>query len=130
MSHLFYWEEILWQIHLIQKKPQEPGIGEDVCVTDMDEMKIFFDRSKDTLLSESVNQSKTKPEEEKIPTEERIRRKRKLPGERVDGVCQTLVPEVKSNLYTNVIIDLSMNGKHDLTPCLICKLSSLDYYHM
>ena len=31
MSYLFYWEEILGQINLFQKKLQEPGIGLDVC---------------------------------------------------------------------------------------------------
>ena len=29
--HFFYWEEILGQINLIQKKLQEPGVGLDLC---------------------------------------------------------------------------------------------------
>ena len=34
-----------------------------------------------------------------IPVEKRVRRKRKLPGEKEDDVCQTLVQEVKGNIY-------------------------------
>ena len=58
MSHFFYWEEIMGQINLIQKKLQEPGIGLDVRVIHIDAIKIFFNRNRDRLVSESVNQSK------------------------------------------------------------------------
>ena len=94
MSHFFYWEEIMGQINLIQKKLQEPGIGLDVYVTHMDVTKIFFNRNKDGVVSESVYQSKTKCEEMEIPVE-----KRKLLEEKEDDVCQTFVQDVKINLY-------------------------------
>ena len=60
MSHFFYWEEIMGQINLTQKKLQEPGIGLDVCVIHMDETKIFFNRNKDRMVSESVKQNARK----------------------------------------------------------------------
>ena len=34
-----------------------------------------------------------------IPAEKRIKRKRKLPGENKDDICQTNRQEVKRNLY-------------------------------
>ena len=86
-SHLFYWEEILEQINLIQKKLQELGIGLNVCVIHMDATKISFKRNGDRLVSESVNQNKTKFQEMEIPVEKRIRRKRKLPEEKEDDEC-------------------------------------------
>ena len=65
----------------------------------MDATKIFFNWNRDRLVSESVNQSKTRCEEMEIPVEKQSRRKRKLPGGKEDDVCQTLVQEVKRNLY-------------------------------
>ena len=99
MSHLFYWEEILGQINLIQKKLQEPGISLNVCVNKMDTTKIFFNRYRDRLVSELINQSKTKSEEIETLIEKRIRKKRKLPGEKEVDVYQTLAQEVKRSLY-------------------------------
>ena len=72
MSHLFYWEEILGQINLFQKKLQKHGIGFDVCTTHMDAITIFFNRNMDRLVSESVNQSKTKCKESEIFVNKRI----------------------------------------------------------
>ncbi len=69
----------------MQKKLQEPGIGLDVCVTQMDATKIFFNRNRYRLVSESVNKRKTKYEEMEVPVEKRIRRKRKLLKE--DNEC-------------------------------------------
>ena len=66
MSYLFYWEEILAQINLIQKKLQEPGISFDVCVTHMDATKMFFNQNRDRLVSESVNQVKQSAREWKF----------------------------------------------------------------
>ena len=60
---------------------------------------IFFNQNRNRLVSELVNQSETKCEEMEIPIEKRIRRERKLPGEKEDGVCQILVQGVKRNLY-------------------------------
>ena len=93
MSHLFYWEEILTQINLIQKKL---SISLDVRVTHMDATKIFFNRNRDKLVFESINQSKAKCEEMEIPVEKWISRKRNLLGEKKVDICQTLVQEVKS----------------------------------
>ena len=70
-----------------------------MCVTHVDATKIFFNRNKDSLVSKSVNQSKINFEEMEIPVEKQIRRKGKLLGEKEDDVCQTLVQEVKRNLY-------------------------------
>ena len=42
MSHLFYSEEILGQINLINKKLQKFGIALDVCVAHMNATEIFF----------------------------------------------------------------------------------------
>ena len=67
-SHLFYWEEILVQINLIQKKLQEPDL--DVCVTLMDATKIFFNWNKDRLVS------KSKCKEMKIPVDKRTRKRK------------------------------------------------------
>ena len=99
ISHLFYWKEILGQINPIQKKLQEPGIGLDVCVTHLDTTKNFFNRNRDRVVSESVNQNKIKCEKMEIPVEKQIRIKRKLFGEKEDDACQTLGQEVKRNLY-------------------------------
>ena len=82
MSLLFYWEEILEQINLTQKKLQESGIDLNVRVTHMDAMKIFFNRNRDRLMAESVNQNKTKCLEMEIPAEKRIKTKRKLLGDK------------------------------------------------
>ena len=41
MPHLFYWEEILGQINLIQKMIQDPGISLNVDVTHVDTTKYF-----------------------------------------------------------------------------------------
>ena len=81
MSRLFYREEILGQINLIQKKLLEPGIGLDVCVSHIDEAKIFFNRNRDRLVSESFNQSKIKVRENGN-SNWKADKKRKLSGER------------------------------------------------
>ena len=60
----------------------------------MDATEIFFNRTRDRLVSKSVNQSKTKSEEMEIPVEKRISKKRKLPGGKEKDICQTLVWEV------------------------------------
>ena len=98
-SHLFFWEKILRQINRIQKKIQEPGFSLDVSAIHMDATKIFFDQNRHRLVFELVNQSKTKCKEMEISIEKRIRRKRKLSGENEDYICQTLVQEIKRNLY-------------------------------
>ena len=91
MSHLFYWEEILGQINLIQKNLQEPGICLNVRVTDTNATKIYFNQNRDRLVSESVNQSKIKCEEMEIPVEKPIRTKTMLPVKKENDVYQTLV---------------------------------------
>ena len=68
--------------------------------------------------SELDYQSKTKCKEIEISVEKQIRSKRKLHVEK-EELCQ---------VFLQVMINLQTNWKHDLTPCLICKLSSLDYH--
>lgn len=93
-----YREEILGQINLIQNKLQIWNwFG--VTVTHMDTNKFFFNRHRDRLVSELVNQNKTKFDEMEIPVEMRIRRNINLPGGNEVDVCQTLVHGVKRNLY-------------------------------
>ena len=70
-----------------------------MCVTHTDVTKIFFNWNRDRLVSELVNQSKTKWEELENPVEKQIGKKRKLPECGEDDVCQILVQEVKRNLY-------------------------------
>ena len=69
-----------------------------MCIIHIDAIKIFFNRNKDRLASESINQSKSKGEEMGIPVEKRIRRKRNPTREKEDDVCQTFLQEVKRNL--------------------------------
>ena len=69
-----------------------------MCIIHIDAIKIFFNRNKDSLAFESINQSKSKGEEMEIPVEKRIRRKKKPSREKEDDVCQTLLQEVKRNL--------------------------------
>ena len=99
ISHLFYCEEFLRQINLIEKKLQEPDIALDVCVTHMDSTKVFFNRNRDTLVSESINQGKTKFEEMEILAKNGLEEKESYLGEKEHYACQTLVQEVKINLY-------------------------------
>ena len=87
-----FWEEILGQINLIEKKLlQDSGIGSDMYLTYMDTTKIFFNRNRDRLMSESVYQSKTKSKEMQIPVKNRISWKRKIPG--VISLCLCLPPD-------------------------------------
>ena len=81
---------------LINLTPKEFGICLDVCVTHMDATKFFKNRNRDWLMSESVNQKKTKCEEMEFSVEKRIRRKGKLTEIKEDDVCQILEQEVKS----------------------------------
>ena len=99
MLHLFYREEILIQINLIQKKLQKQGIGLDVWVNHIDVTKILFNWSRDRLVSELVNQSKTNWKDMEIPVENRIRRKRNLSWEKDDDISKRLVQKVKAISY-------------------------------
>ena len=101
MSYFFDWEEILGQINLI---PLRNLITFKNLVliwmcNPLGCVQNFLNQNWDMLMSESVNQNKTKYEGMEIPVENQSRRKRRPPGEKEDDVCQTLVQEVKKNLY-------------------------------
>ena len=75
-------------------------------------------------LSESINQIKTKCEEIEILVEKRIKIKRKLPEEKEDDVCQTLVQEVKINLFP---VHLQVDYDNRLVNKLEVRFASISY---
>ena len=111
MSHLFYYEDILGQINLIQKKLQKPVIGLDMCVTHLDTTKIFFNRNRDRLGFESVYHSKTKFEEMEIPTEKRIKIKRKLSWEKEEDLYHIYpTPPLEQDMTQGQFFKRSLTG--------------------
>jgi hypothetical protein len=95
ISFLFFWGDVLQEVDLAQKYMQTPGITVDMVATKLRALKVFLEEQRTKVVDNAVQQALAKCEELDIPTEKRIIRKRRLPGEEARDAGLSLQQETK-----------------------------------
>ena len=78
---LNYWSEILPIIDRVQKRLQDPNMNFHEAATDLRSLETGINTRRETICTNALNYATTKCTEWNIPTEKRVRRKRRMPGE-------------------------------------------------
>lgn len=113
-SFLFFWGDVLQLVNLAQKYMQTPGITLDMVATKLRALKVFLEEQRTNVVDSVVQQALAKCEELDIPTEKRIRRKRRMPGEEPRDAGLSLQLETKKAMLEcldRFHIELDTRGK-------------------
>jgi hypothetical protein len=114
ISFLFFWGDILQEVNSAQKYMQTPGITLDMVATKLKAIKVFLEEQRTNIVDNAVQQALAKCEELDIPTGKRIRRKRRMPGEKARDAGLSLQQEIKRAMLEcldRFHIELDTRGK-------------------
>ncbi|KAL5497675.1 hypothetical protein EMCRGX_G014194 [Ephydatia muelleri] len=79
--YLYFWNEVLHKINVVQKRLQSPNMNLHEAATDLDSLWKNFTDNRDNLCARSLQQGLQLADKWEIATERRMRRKRLMPGE-------------------------------------------------
>ena len=79
--YLYFWNEVLHKINVVQKCLQSPNMNLHEAATDLDSLWKNFTDDRDNLCARSLQQGLQLADKWEIATERRMRRKRLMPGE-------------------------------------------------
>eukprot|EP00731_Ephydatia_muelleri_P000174 Em0001g174a len=79
--YLYFWNEVLLKINVVQKRLQSPNMNLHEAATDLDSLWKNFTDDRDNLCARSLQQGLQLADKWEIATERRMRRKRLMPGE-------------------------------------------------
>ena len=79
--YLYFWNEVLHKINVVQKRLQSPNMNLHEAATDLDSLWKNFTDDRDNLCARSLQQGLQLADKWEIATERRMRRKRLMPGE-------------------------------------------------
>jgi hypothetical protein len=91
---LLLWEQVLHKINVVQKRLQSPRMNLREAATDLDSLIEHFISKRSELCQNATDKGLKVAAEWDIPTERRIRRKKKLNGEKATDAGLTLVEEI------------------------------------
>lgn len=91
---LILWEQVLHKINIVQKRLQSPRMNLREAAADMDSLMHHFINNRSELCQNATDKGLNMAAEWGIPTERRIRRKKKMDGEKATGAGLTLVEEI------------------------------------
>ena len=95
---LYIWEPILSEVVITQKYLQQKNLVLIQCVSKIPILDDFLQRQRESLVADTVAKAKDICEEMRITTEQRIRRKRRMPGEEADDAGFTLEEELRREM--------------------------------
>ena len=79
--YLYFWNEVLHKINVVQKRLQSPNMNLHEAATDLDSLWKNFTDDRDNLCARSLQQGLQLADKWEIATERRMRRKQLMPGE-------------------------------------------------
>ena len=91
---LILWEQVPHKINVVQKRLQSPRMNLREAAADMDSLIDHFINKRSELCQNATDKGLNVAAEWGIPTERRIRRKKKMDGEKATGAGLTLVEEI------------------------------------
>eukprot|EP00731_Ephydatia_muelleri_P034131 Em0048g7a len=81
LVYLYFWNEVLHKINVVQKCLQSPNMNLHEAATDLDSLWKNFTDDRDNMCARSLQQGLQLADKWEIATERRMRRKRLMPGE-------------------------------------------------
>ena len=91
---LLLWEQVLHKINVVQKRLQSPQMNFREASADLDALVEHFSSKRSELCQNATDKGLKVAAEWDIPTERRIRRKKKLYGDEATDAGLTLVKEI------------------------------------
>lgn len=99
IAYLFLWSRILPEINDVQIYLQRSGLTLEMCATKLKSLKLFMKEERDSLVKNAIEQSTAICEELGISTEQRVRGKRRMPGEKTVDSRLTLKANIQREQY-------------------------------
>lgn len=99
IAYLKLWGTILPEIDDAQLYLQQEGLGLDSCQRKINALKNIFEFKRNEVVSNALASAITMSEEFGIPIEQRIRKKKKMPGEKADDASLSLQDSIRRELF-------------------------------
>ena len=99
IAYLFLWSRILPEINDVKIYLQRSGLTLEMCATKLKSLKLFMKEERDSLVKNAIEQSTAIGEELGISTEQRVRGKRRMPGEKTVDSRLTLKANIQREQY-------------------------------
>lgn len=96
------WSSLLKEIDLVQKSTQTEGLAFDVCMSKLKGLERFMIESKNVIVERSIQSAKSICEELDIDITQRIKRRKKMPGETASDAGLDLVGETKRSMIESI----------------------------
>jgi hypothetical protein len=99
VAFLKFWAAVLPKIDQAQVYLQKSGLTLDQCQAKIGDLKLFLEENREKLVKESLEKALAICEELEIPSEERSRRRRLMPGEFASACPLTMEQRLRMELY-------------------------------
>lgn len=81
LCFLSFWHDVLKEVNDVQITLQHKGLSVDQVAIKLESLQLFIMEKRMQLVDDAVNFALQKSDEYNLPTEKRIRRKKRMPGE-------------------------------------------------
>jgi hypothetical protein len=93
--YLWFWNPVLKEIETAQKYLQTPSLSIDCAAVKLRALAAFIDEKREEIVKAAQEKASTFSEEMGIPTEQRIRRRKKMPGENSEDCALSIKDEAR-----------------------------------
>jgi len=93
--YLWFWNPVLKEIDTAQKYLQTPSLSIDCAAVKLRALAAFIDEKREEIVKAAQEKASTFCEEMGIPTEQSIRRRKKIPGENSEDCALSMKDEAR-----------------------------------
>lgn len=98
LCYLFFWYDVLRETNAAQIALQSKGLTVDETATKIEALRLYIEEKRDHIVKEAIDIATKKSEDYDIPTEKRLRRKKRMVGEMASEAGLTLKEELQKDM--------------------------------
>ena len=95
LAYLAFWKPVLKEINDVQIFLQTSGLGLDCCATKLASLVLFCQEERENIVETARTKATSFCDENEIPTEKKVRRRRRMAGKNADDVGLSMQTEVR-----------------------------------
>lgn len=98
LCYLFFWYDVLRETNAAQIALQSKGLTVDETATKIEALRFYIEEKRDHIVEGAIDIATKKSEDYDIPTEKRLRRKKRMVGEMTSDAGLTLKEELQKDM--------------------------------
>lgn len=99
LCFLYFWSEVLHEVNQTQKYLQTAGISLQQCTLKLRSLRMFLEEQRVEVAENAIAQATEKCEEMGIAVQQRVRYRKKMPGERAGDAGLSLTEQTRRAMF-------------------------------